>query len=472
MKRTVLLVTLGLFCVLSGLTQQSTDGQKAAEAERQRIMRALGFTPERLKAAEVEQQREMRVLGITALRPGVSSNGEGSNPVNYDDAKAALSSALPDPLRFNDGTRVQTAQDWQKRRAEIVELFDREIFGRVPANVPHVSWSVTGTEKGVEEFTDAKGTAQHIPFVRKHLIGHVDDTAAPEIKVDIVLDLTVPAERKARVPVEMEFSWAFQFQKGMPGAAGEKGPTWQQQVLTRGWGYAELSPTSIQGDLGADLQIGIIGLANHGQPRGMNQWGALRAWAWGASRALDYLESDDAVDSKRVGIDGHSRYGKAALVTMAYDPRFRVAYVSSSGAGGAALWRRNFGEQMENVAAANEFHWMAGNFLKYSANPLHVSDLPVDMHELIALAAPRHVFIGAGATKGDGWADAKGEFLAEVGATPVYRLLGERGLQTDIFPAVGEALIDGTLAFRQHPEGHTQTPNWPVYLEFAEKAFR
>ena len=150
---------------------------------------------------------------------------------------------------------------------------------------------------------------------------------------------------------------------------------------------------------------------NKGQPRKLDDWGALRAWAWGASRALDYFETDKAVDAKQVGIEGHSRYGKATVVTMAYDQRFAIAYVSSSGEGGAKLHRRNWGELVENVAATSEYHWMAGNFLKY-AGPLHWNDMPVDSHELVALCAPRPVFSAAGATNGDGWVDAKGMFLA------------------------------------------------------------
>jgi hypothetical protein len=149
----------------------------------------------------------------------------------------------------------------------------------------------------------------------------------------------------------------------------------------------------------------------------------LRAWAWGASRALDYFETDKSVDAKKVGIEGHSRYGKATIVTMAYDQRFAIAFVSSSGEGGAKLHRRNWGELVENVAAPDEYHWMAGNFLKYAAT-LNWNDLPVDSHELVALCAPRPVFISAGATQGDGWIDAKGSFLAAAGAGPVYKLLG------------------------------------------------
>ena len=197
------------------------------------------------------------------------------------------------------------------------------------------------------------------------------------------------------------------------------GPPWQEQVLAKGWGYATLIPTTVQADNAAGLTEGIIGLCNKGQPRQPDDWGALRAWAWGASRLLDYFETDPAVDAKQVGITGHSRYGKASLVAMAYDKRFAIGYISSSGMGGAALYRRNFGERLENLAATGEFHWMAGNFLKY-AGPLTPNDLPVDSHELIDLCAPRPVFIGAGEIHGgDGWVDPRGMFMSAVAAGPV-----------------------------------------------------
>ncbi len=249
------------------------------------------------------------------------------------------------------------------------------------------------------------------------------------------------------------------------------GPTWQQQVLAKGWGYASLVPTSVQADNGQGLTQGIIGLVNKGQLRKLDDWGALRAWAWGASRALDYFETDKSVDARRVGIEGHSRYGKATAVAMAYDSRFAIAFVSSSGEGGVKLHRRNWGELVENVAAANEYHWMAGNFIKY-AGPLHWNDMPVDSHELIALCAPRPVFISAGATNGDGWVDAKGMFLAAAGAGPVYKLLGKKDLGTAEFPPIETSLADGDVAFRQHSAGHTSAPNWPTFLTFADRYFK
>src|SRR6185369_2219418 len=193
-----------------------------------------------------------------------------------------------------------------------------------------------------------------------------------------------------------------------------------------------------------------------------------RAWAWGASRALDYFETDKAVNAKRVALEGHSRYGKATIVAMAYDQRFWTAYVSSSGEGGAKLNRRDWGEIVENVAGTGEYHWMAGNFLKY-AGPLNWGDLPVDSHELVAMCAPRPVFISAGATEGDGWVDAKGSFLAAAGAGPVYRRLGKKEMGTTDFPPIETGLMDGDISFRQRSARHTPGPIWPVFLTFAER---
>ena len=230
-------------------------------------------------------------------------------------------------------------------------------------------------------------------------------------------------------------------------------------------------PASIQADNGAGLTRGIIGLCNRGQPRKLDDWGALRAWAWGASRALDYFTTDKLIDAKRVGIEGLSRYGKAAVVAMAYDERFAIGLIGSSGEGGVKLHRRDFGERVENVAGSGEYHWMAGNFLKY-AGPLNWNDLPVDSHELVALCAPRPVFISVGSQKVEGgWVDAKGMFLAGVGAGPVYKLLGKKDLGTADFPPIETALIDGDVAFRQHSGGHTTGPNWPTFLKFADRYF-
>jgi len=408
--------------------------------------------------AEQDRERLMNLLGIASLRRGPAADPASPNAANYDEAKATLYPNLPDPLTLKNGRRVGSADDWWKqRRPEIVEAFDREVYGRVPPVVPKVTWTVTRT---VPE------THGDVGVVVKTIVGHVDNTAYPPVVVDMQLTLTTPANAGGPVPVMMELAFGGPG-RGAPAASAE--PSWQQQVLHKGWGYASIVPTSVQADNGAGLTQGIIGLVNKGRPRGVEDWGALRAWAWGASRALDYFETDNDVDAKQVGIEGLSRYGKAALLAMAYDQRFAIGFIASSGEGGAKLHRHVFGEQVENVAGVSEYHWMAGSFLKY-AGPLTAGDLPVDSHELVAMCAPRPVFISAGSQQVEGgWIDAKGMFLAAVGAGPVYRLLGRKDLGTTEFPPLETALVDGDVAFRQHSGGHTAGPNWPTFLKFADR---
>ena len=253
-------------------------------------------------------------------------------------------------------------------------------------------------------------------------------------------------------------------------------------MIADGWGYASINPGSIQADNGAGLTKGIIGLVNKGQPRKPDDWGSLRAWAWGAARGLDYLETEKSVNAKQVGIEGVSRYGKAALVTMAYDTRFAVVLIGSSGEGGAKLHRRNWGEAVENLTGSGEYHWMAGNFLKYGASEATfgsktAGDIPVDAHELIALCAPRLTFVSYGVPeKGDAkWLDHQGSFMAAIAAQPVFRLLGAKDLgrsddyHIEKMPAVNVGLLDGQLAWRQHDGGHTDGPNWKYFIPWADK---
>ncbi len=416
--------------------------------------------------SEQDHQRTLNLLHIASLRRGPDGNPKSSNAANFDESKATTYTSLPDPLILKNGTKVKSANVWwNERRPEIVEDFDREIYGRVPPNTPKVDWKVTST---------TKETNGDVPVITKKIVGHVDNSSYPPIAVDIQLTLTTPAQATGPVPVIMEFGLSPEvlaaLAKRFPDTfRTEPGPTWQQQVLAKGWGYAVIIPTSVQEDNGEGLTRGLIGLVNRGQPRELDDWGALRAWSWGASRALDYFETDKSVDARQVGIEGLSRYGKAALVTMAYDPRFAIAFIGSSGAGGAKILRRNFGEQVENIASTSEYHWMAGNFLKY-AGPLTANDLPVDAHELIALCAPRPVFVSSGSQAVEGgWVDAKGMFLGAAGAGPVYNLLGKKDLETTEFPPMETALVDGDIAFRQHSGGHTTGPNWPTFLAFASR---
>jgi (4-O-methyl)-D-glucuronate---lignin esterase len=431
-----------------------------------------------------DHQSLMRQLGITALRPGPSGNEQAPNHANYDEALANPFPTLPEVLKLKNGRNVTSAAMWwTARRPEIVEDFEREVLGRVPKSAPKVAWSVAQT------VTAEVGGR---PVIGKRLVGRADNAAYPSITVEAQMILVTPAAATTPVPIMIMFRGG-----GLPGepspagrrgvappadvAAGGDRPA-TEQLIAAGWGYALLNPTSIQADNGAGLTRGIIGLANKGQPRRPDDWGALRAWAWGASRALDYLETEAAVDARRVGIEGVSRYGKAALVTMAFDTRFAVVLVGSSGEGGAKLHRRNFGEAVENLTGSGEYHWMAGNFLKYGAaesafGSKNAGDIPVDAHELIALCAPRPTFISYGVPeKGDArWLDHQGSYMAAVAAGPVFRLLGARDLGTsddyrkEKMPAVNVGLLDGHLAWRQHDGGHTDEPNWKYFLPWANK---
>jgi hypothetical protein len=418
------------------------------------------------KLTQVDYVNMLRQLHMDSTRPGPSGNPQAPNAANSDETKATQYTSLPNPLILNDGQPVTSAKIWwEQRRPQIVEEFDREVYGRVPQNIPKVRWELVST---------VYDTSHHVPAITKKLIGHVDNSSYPAISVNIDLTLSTPANIKTPVPVIMEFGFifppGFKFPEPPPGTP--KAASWQQQLLEKGWGYAVIIPASYQADNGAGLTQGIIGLVNKGQPRKPDDWGALRAWAWGASRAVDYFETDKSVDAKKLGIEGLSRYGKATIVTMAYEPRFAIAFVGSSGAGGTKILRRIFGEQVENLASSGGYHWFAGNFIKY-AGPLTVNDLPVDAHELVALCAPRPVFISSGSPKNEGqWVDAKGMFLGGVYAGPVYRLLGKKDLGATEFPPIETTLVDGEIAFRQHSGGHTTGPNWPTFIEWATRYFQ
>lgn len=404
-------------------------------------------------------------IPLTEKRPGPSGNPTAPNAANSDESKATQYTSLPDALILKNGKKVTDTKTWyNKRRPEIVEDFEKEMYGRVPKQTPKVVWEIVSTTDTV--FGNQKAIA-------KNLIGHVDNSAYPQIKVDIQLSLITPKEITKPVPVIMEFGFIF--------PAGFRPPTnntttqksWQQQVLEKGWGFAIIVPTSYQADNGAGLTQGIIGLCNKGQNRKPDDWGALRAWAWGASRAIDYFETDKTINAKQIAIEGLSRYGKAALVTMAFEPRIAVGCIGSSGAGGAKILRRIYGEQVENLASSGEYHWFAGNFIKYAAGSLTQNNLPVDAHELVALCAPRPVFISSGSPNVEGkWVDAKGMFLGGAYAAPVYELLGKRGYGTMEYPAEQTLLANGDIAFRQHEGGHTVGPNWPYFLDFAAKYFK
>jgi hypothetical protein len=465
--------------------------------------------------ADQAHQHMMDELGLKSLRPGPSGNPSAPNHANYDESLANPYPNLPDALTMTDGQKVTSAKMWwDQRRPQIVQDFEKDVYGFIPRDVPKVTWTVTAV--------DHENVGGHA-VIAKQVIGHVDNAAYPLIDVNIRMMLVTPAEVTHPVPVLIMFGRAdfpdpnlptddeyARINAAMKAAMVDKDPSLKQvfaehpawepatrppfhfpefnadgdppstwELIAAGWGFALLDPASVQADNAAGLTRGIIGLVNHGQPRTPDQWGALRAWGWGASRGLDYLKTDSAVDGDHIGIEGVSRYGKAALVTMAFDPRFAMVLVGSSGKGGATPWRRNFGEAVETIAGAGEYHWMAGNFLRYASGDHNAGEIPVDSNELIALCAPRLTFISYGIpAKGDApWLDQRGSWMATVDASKVWTLLGAPGLvppptqpyQTAPMPPVNEGLLGGKLAWRQDDGGHTDAPNMKYFIQWADK---
>jgi hypothetical protein len=527
MRRTVSNACLSVMALILAIFATSLLAQFAPEPQKQLPPPAVNWT------ADQDHQNMMDQLGIKALRPGPSGNESDPNHANYDETKANPYPDLPDVLTLKNGKKVTTAEEWRKeRRPEIEHDMQEYVYGFVPKNVPKVTWTVKVVDHEV---------VGRIPVIAKQLIGHVDNSSYPLIDVNIDMVVVTPANAKGPVPVLMMFGRAalpapaqpnpealaklndalremlaksdpslkaildqypayqpiapaagaspfagFGGAAGRPGAATTPGarptdPPTTQQLLADGWGYATINPGSIQADNGAGITRGVIGLVNKGQPRHPDDWGALRAWAWGAGRGLDYLETDPAVDAKHVGIEGVSRYGKAALVTEAFDQRFYMGLIGSSGEGGAKLNRRNWGEAVESLTGG-EYYWMAGNFMKYGASEAtfgskNAGDIPVDSHELIAMCAPRLTFISYGVPEmGDAkWLDHQGSYMATVAAQPVYQLLGAKTLgvssdyHTEKMPGVNVGLLDGQLAWRQHDGGHTDAPNVKYFIQWADK---
>jgi hypothetical protein len=488
------------------------NGQSTGQLNAKNYSPVVNFT------SQQDKENMMGQLGIKTLRPGKSGDSNSPNRANSDQALANPYPNYPEPLLFNNKTKVGSAEQWWKRRIEIVEDFEREVYGRIPKAVPKINWEVKITDR---EFIG------RYPIIAKQLIGHADNTHYPLLDVNIAMTLVLPANAKGPVPVLIMFAQsnlpapaqpnkedlekinkAFKdmlvksdptlkaifekypaynpiaaqnsgFNPFSPRPAGD--PPTAEQLIAAGWGYALLDPNSIQADNGAGLTKGIIGLVNKGQPRKPEDWGALRAWAWGASQALDYLSTEPMVNSKQIGIEGVSRYGKAALVTMAFDQRFAMGLIASSGQGGTKPNRRNFGEAVENLTGGAH-HWMAGNYMKYGAEESifgakHADDIPVESNGLIALCAPRLTFISHGIpAMGDAnWLDHQGSYMATVSAGAVFKLLGAKdiGVSNDYkiekMPAVNVGLLAGQLAWRQHDGGHTDAPNIKHFIQWANE---
>ena len=392
-------------------------------------------------------------------------------PVNYDQSKVGTYT-LPDPLKFDNGKPVRTAQEWfSKRRPEIVKLFETQQYGIAPGRPKAESFDVT--DKGTPALN---GTA-----LRKQVtISFSKDPSWPRIHLLIYL----PAA--AKKPVPMFFTINFgpnQCAADDPGITPEE--TWNprtgkkamppkdrcffgripvEKLLDAGFGVA----TYYYGDIDPDFKDGFkYGIrARYLKPGhtelAPDQWGSIAAWAWGMSRVQDYFETDKSIDAHRVAIHGISRLGKTVMWAGAHDQRFAAVIASCSGEGGAALSHRDYGETIAHLMAPSRYvYQFAGNWARWAGFP---DKAPMDANMLIALVAPRPLLLQTGST--DYWSDPKGEFLAAVAAGPVYRLLGKDPLDTDVWPAAKQPILHD-LSYSMHEGGHGMVPSdWDIYIEF------
>jgi hypothetical protein len=381
---------------------------------------------------------------------------------NYDEAKVGTYT-LPDPLKLADGTPVRDAKTWQtRRRPEIIKLYETQIFGRLPANVPKVQWRVTETDS----------TARDGQAVKKQVVGTVGD--GPRA-VQVNLSVYTPAGAGKPVPVILLANFGGGNAPPPTPARGSTTPApplgeppVAEDILKRGWGYATLRYQDIQPDRANSLTEGVIGLTlapGQTQPP-PEEWGAITAWAWGISRAIDYLATDRSIDARRIALQGHSRLGKTALWASATDERIAAVFASCSGEMGAALSRRDWGETVDDMTQ-NFPWWFAGTFQQWAGR---WNAMPVDAHMLIALSAPRPVYVTGGTA--DQWADPVGEFQAAVAAGPVYRLLGKKDLGTSALPPLDTPLTSGEIGWHYHTGPHTASlADWQGFLTFLDKYF-
>jgi hypothetical protein len=381
---------------------------------------------------------------------------------NYDETKAGTYT-LPDPLVTSARRPVRDANAWRSRRAEILELYEKNIYGRVPPTAPKVTWQVV----------EADPKARDGAAVRKEIVG-VAGSYEPRARITVTL--TTPANASKPVPVILlvNFGGSPPPLPGVatrgPGFNPHADPALADEILARGWGYATVGYVDIQPDRATTRGEGVMALAALDRPAGTtppsDDWGTISVWSWGVSRIIDYFETDKSVDAERVAIFGHSRLGKTVLWASAKDERIAAVFSSCSGEMGAALARRDWGETVDDMA--QNFAWQfADAFQQYSGR---WSDLPVDAHMLIALSAPRPVFITGGTA--DQWADPVGMFKAAVAAGPVYRLLGRKDLGTTELPALDIPLTAGDIGWHYHTGGHTATPaDWKAFLTFLAKYF-
>jgi len=392
-------------------------------------------------------------------------------PVNYDEALAGTY-VLPDPLVLADGTPVRDARTWTtKRRAEILRLFEENQFGRSPGRPAGMSFDVW--DKGSPAL-DGQATRRQVTVYfsrdrggpKMELLLYLPAAVTRPVPLLLHLGFTANSNTVEDPGVKVGEIWG-RDKKRIPAGQGMSfGRIDVGRWLKAGFGFATVYYGDIEPDFAEGLPLGVRALylkAGQSAPA-PNEWGAIGAWAWGLSRAMDYLETDKSVDASRVAILGVSRLGKTVLWAGARDTRFELVMASCSGEGGAALSRRNYGETVAHLTAPSRYPYQfCANYGRFAAR---VDRLPVDSHMLVALLAPRPVLLQTG--EKDGWSDPKGEFLAAQAAGPVYRLLGRQGLDVEAFPPAG-APVFGAIGFLMHDGGHGIVPSdWDQLLSFAQ----
>ncbi len=427
MKRLVLAAALALAAALPALAQQAAP-----------------------TADQIHEMERLR-FGFGELVPGRDSDQKSPRAANFDESK--VGNLQPPPLFASPADA--TPDGWAARRHELARLIEDNWVGRVPeaANALRIVWRK-------EAVPGRKG------YDTEQWVGQVvtpDGHSGPTVDATI----TFPKQAK-RVPALIDYTYIWPAGFKLPGPPP---PDTTAMVLKRGWAHVAYRPTLLQADTAAQMRQGLIGLVRW--PRERHDWGALRAWGWGASKLREELARDPRIDGSQVSLAGPSRFGKAVLVAAAFDHAFADALVSSSGAGGAKLMRRDFGEAWTNMAGSYAFHWYTPQVMEYAGHKT-VADLPVDAHMLIALRAPRPLFISSGsADKGDAWVDPKGMWIATRLAEPAWGKV--YGLPVPPEGAMPKVLVgnrDFPLAFYQHDQGHVAWPSYPSFMDHEAKFAR
>ncbi|HYO84114.1 MAG TPA: acetylxylan esterase [Bryobacteraceae bacterium] len=394
-------------------------------------------------------------------------------PGNYDEAKVG-SYTLPDPLIFADGKPVRSAEDWKRRRIEILRLFEENVYGRSPQAPPKLDYEVIEQDG---QALGGKATRKQVQIryssnpdaPKQNLLLYVPAAAAARKPVPVILTVSFYGNHavSADPAIRLGTLWNPKTRERQPADPNTRGSMKGfslEDLLARGYALATFYYQDIEPDFEGGDKHGIRPLLTKGEPAA-NGWGAIGAWAYAVSRAIDFLEKQSDIDSKRIAVLGHSRLGKTALWAAAQDPRIALVIANQAGEGGASLARRNYGETLADLNKRFPY-WFTPNFGKFAERP---SELPVDMHELVALIAPRPVYITG--AEDDQWADPKGEFLSLVGAGPVYRLLGQQDLGTNIMPGLNQP-IHRTLGFHYRNGKHeVNAYDWEQFLKFTDMHF-